>query len=173
MIRKILTAMLNEQHVKTCSSDEQLRTLMCEIESTINSRPLTRMSDKPNDLDVITPQDLLLLRPTVNLPPGKFDPKDIYSRRRWRQMQYLADLFWKRWVKEYLPDLQQRQRWLQPKRNAQIGDVVLIVDDHAPRNSWPMGVIQDAYKGKSGLVRSAKIKTKSTVLIRPTNRLTG
>ena len=170
-IRKILCAMLNEQHMKSYRNDEQLRTFMCEVERTINSRPLTRMSDEPNDLDVITPNDLLLLNNTDAFPPGVFNQKDLYSRRRWRQMQYMADIFWKRWTKEYLPDLQNRQKWFQPKRNIQIGDVVLIVDDQAPRNSWPMGLVEETYGDKQGLVRSAKIKTKTTVLTRPVTKL--
>ena len=170
-IRKILCAMLNEQHMKSYRNDEQLRTFMCEVERTINSRPLTRMSDEPNDLDVITPNDLLLLNNTVAFPPGVFNKKDLYSRSRWRQMQYMADIFWKRWTKEYLPDLQNRQKWFQPKRNVQIGDIVLIVDDQAPRNSWPMGLVYETHEDKQGLVRSAKIKTKTTVLTRPVTKL--
>ena len=170
-IRKLLSAILNEQHLKTCKSDEQLHTLMCEIEETLNSRPLTKASDDPNDFDVITPRDLLLLRPTASLPPGQFNERDIYSRRRWRQMQYFADLFWKRWLKEYLPELQRRQRWLQPQRNLQEGDVVLIVDDTTPRNSWPMGRVQQVHLDKRGLVRSATVKTKSTILMRPVTKI--
>ena len=170
-VRKIICAILNEQYLRTCRTEEQLRTLMCEIETTINSRPLTRTSDDPNDLDVITPQDVLLLQPNAAIPPGIFDHKDIYSKRRWRQMQYLADLFWKRWVREYLPELQKRQRWLNPSRNIQVGDLVLIADDQAPRNCWTKGLVQEAHTDKHGLTRSAKIKTKTTVLTRPISKL--
>jgi len=170
-VRKILCAMLAEQYLKSCRTDEQLHTLMCEVEATVNSRPLTRTSDNPNDLDVITPQDLLLLRPTTAFPPGVFNEKDVYAKRRWRQMQYLADLFWKRWIKEYLPELQRRQKWLQPKRNLQKDDVVLIVDDQAPRNSWTMGVVKETHVDKRGLVRSVKVKTKTAELTRPISKL--
>lgn len=169
--RKILSAILSEQNMKSCRTDEQLRTLMCEVECTINSRPLTKISDDPNDLDVITPQDLLLLQPTSNIPPGIFDQKDIYAKRRWRQIQYLADLFWKRWCKEYLPELQRRQKWLKPDRNIQLGDVVLVIDERAPRNSWPMGLVIETHEDKHGLTRSVKVKTKSTTLTRPITKL--
>ncbi len=101
-IRKILNSILNEQFLRTHQNEEQLRTLMCEVEAIINSRPLTRCSDDPHDLDVITPNSLLNLHPTVVPPPGNFTQKDQYAKGRWRQMQYLADLFWKRWTKEYL-----------------------------------------------------------------------
>ena len=52
------------------------------------------------------------------------DKQDVYVRRRWRQVQYLANLFWSRWIKEYLPFLQSRQKWLMPKRN--LSDIVLV-----------------------------------------------
>ena len=166
-----MCAALNEQHLKSHQTDEQLHTLMCEIEATINSRPLTKVSDDPSDLDVITPQDLLLLRPRGNLPPGCFNEKDIYSRRRWRQIQFLADLFWKRWVKEYLPELQRRQRWLQPSRNLEVGDVVLIVDETSPRNSWLMGRVTKTWPDRNGHVRQVDVQTKTTTLRRPISKL--
>ena len=170
-IRKILHGILSEQYLKTCQSEEQLRTLMCEVEAIINSRPLTRVSDDPGDLEVLTPNSLLLMKQVTEPPPGKFTGGDVYARKRWRQMQYLADLFWKRWLREYLPSLQQRQRWQQPERNLQIGDVVLIGDETAPRCSWLMGRVLETYPDKHGHVRSVKVKTMTSTLIRPITKL--
>ena len=93
--RKILQALLREQ----VTDDESLSTLMCEVESIMNSRPITVVPSDPNDLE----PHLLLLKSEVPLPPGLFRKEDLLSRRRWRQVQYLADIFWKRWSKEYLP----------------------------------------------------------------------
>ena len=76
--------------------DECLQTLLCEAESIINGRPLTKVSDDPNDLEPLTPNHLLLLRQNESLPPGLFEKNDTYSRRRWRQVQYLANVFWGR-----------------------------------------------------------------------------
>lgn len=170
-IRKILHAVLHEQHLKSSQSEEQLQTLMCEIEAIINSRPLTRASEDPNDLNIITPNHLLQFKTTSSPPPGRFTDKDMYSSKRWRQMQYLADIFWKRWVREYLPALQQRQKWLQPQRSLQVGDIVLIADQNAPRCSWPMARVEDVYPDSRGLVRSARLKTKMTTLTRPVTKM--
>ena len=170
-IRKILQALLTEQNIKVARSEEELHTLICEVENTINSRPLTRMSEDPNDCCVLTPNHLLQLRNPETLPPGVFTEKDAYARRRWRQVQFLANLFWKRWIAEYLPMLQTRQKWLQPKRNLQVGDIVLVVDYSAPRNSWPMGRVEKVHVGNKGLVRSVTVKTQSTTLDRPVNKL--
>ena len=134
-VRKILSALLKQQTV----DDECLHTFMCEVESIKNGRPLTKVSDDPNDLEALTPNHLLLLRPGPSLPPGVFDESDMYTKRRWRQAQYLSDVFWTRWLKEYLPELQRRQKWNKQRRNFAAGDVVLMVDDNSPRSLWPLG----------------------------------
>jgi hypothetical protein len=83
----------------------------------MNARPITKVSDDQRDLHALTPNHLLLTQSRQPLPPGVFSKADIYSKRRWRQVQYLVDIFWKRWIREYIPSLQRRQKWLQPKRN--------------------------------------------------------
>ena len=109
---------------------------MCEVESIINSRPITTISNDPNDLEPLTPKHLLLLKSPMALPPGVFNPQDYYSRKQWRQVQYLANVFWSRWIKEFLPLLQKRQKWCQTKNNLSVNDVVLVVDKALPRGAW-------------------------------------
>ena len=87
--RKILNALLNEQIL----NDEGLLTLMCEVEAVINGRPIRKVSEDSRDLEALSPNHLLLLRQGAVLPPGLFQREDNYSRRRWRQIQYLADQF--------------------------------------------------------------------------------
>ena len=135
------------------------------MESIVNGRPLTVLSDDPNDETPLTPNHLLLLRGGPHLLPGRFDQSDIYGRR-WRHVQFLSDQFWRRWVREYLPTLQLRQKWLRPQRNLQNGDVVLIMDENTPRKNWRMG-----RKRKDGLVRAARVKTSWTILTRPITKL--
>jgi hypothetical protein len=60
-VRKILLALLKQQTV----DDECLTTIMCEVESIMNSRPLTKVSDDPNDLEALTPNYLLLLQTSM------------------------------------------------------------------------------------------------------------
>lgn len=65
----------------------------------------------------------------------------------------MVNLFWQRWIHEYLLLLQERQKWHEIKRNLQIGDVVLVVDSNAARNSWPMGIIVETIADRAGLLR--------------------
>lgn len=165
-VRKLLSALMREQSV----DDESLSTLMCLVESTVNGRPLTIVSDDPNDFEPLTPNHLLLLRAGA-FPLGVTVKQDQYSRKRWRQIQYLADIFWRRWTREYLPTLQLRSKWHRVNKNLQIGDVVILLDDNTPRSCWPLGRVTATYPGSDGLVRSVSIRTKSTTLIRPVRKL--
>jgi hypothetical protein len=65
------------------ADDECLTTVMCEVESIMNNRPLTKFSDDPKDLSAFIPNHLLLLRPGHSLPPGTFSESDMYCQRRW------------------------------------------------------------------------------------------
>ena len=59
---------------------ETLSTFTCEIESNMNSRPLTNTSSDNNDPLPLTPNHFLLGRPTVNFPPGVFPRERLQSQ---------------------------------------------------------------------------------------------
>lgn len=166
-VRRILNSLLKEQAV----NDDCLQTVMCEIKTLIDGRPLTSISDDVNDLEPLTPNHLLLLKSQPSMPPGIFSKDDTYTRKRWKQVQYLADLFWTRWTREYLPLLQERQKWSRPRRNFIAGDVVLLVDSSSPCNSWIMGRVVETLPDSSGMVQRVKIQTKTNILERPANKL--
>ena len=63
--KKALKISLNGQLV----NDETLLTLMAEIESLLNSRPLTHVSVDPQDLEAITPNHFLIGRNSPNVAP--------------------------------------------------------------------------------------------------------
>ena len=166
-VRKVLNSTLRIQNL----DEEGLHTVFCEVEAIINSRPITKASTDLNDLEALTPNHLLLLKCKPSLPPGVFQKEDVYARRRWRQVQYMADLFWRRWVRKYLPLLQERQKWQSIKRSFAPGDFVIIVDETAPRNSWLSGRVVEAEKDRRGHVRKVRIRTKTGFLDRPISKL--
>lgn len=166
-VRKVLRALMKEQTV----DDETLSTLMCLVEGIVNGRPITTVSEDPNDYEALTPNHMLLLRAGPALPPGEFQRSDMYSRRRWRQVQYLADVFWRRWTKEYLPTLQESKKWTQSKENLRVGDMVLVSDENNPRNLWPLARVVETFPGKDGKVRTVKVKTRSSEMVRPIHKL--
>ena len=66
-------------------NDLELRTLLTEIESIVNNRHITAVSDDPADFAALTPKHFLLQRAT-QLPPGVFVREDKFFRRRWRKV---------------------------------------------------------------------------------------
>ena len=165
-VRRILTLLMKEQTL----TDETLLTLMCEVESTINSRPITVVSDDPNDMEPLTPNHLLMMRGPPTPVMDEVDRRDAY-RRRWKQVQYMAALFWRRWTREYLPALQQRNKWINPKPNLKVNDIVIVADETTLRNVWPIGRILAVFPGDDGLVRSVRVKTATSVLTRPVSKV--
>ena len=73
-VRKVMKSLMREQ----VTDDEGLSTLMCEVESIVNGRPITKVSDDLRDLEALTPHHLLLLNPASSIPPGKFTKEDNY-----------------------------------------------------------------------------------------------
>ena len=165
-VRKVLVSLLKDMVL----DDERLYTLLCEVESIVNDRPLTSVSDDPNDLEALTPSHLLKFRSGHPVPMRGLNETDRF-RRRWKHVQLLAEMFWKRWMLEYLPTLQRRQRWRDEKPNLSVGDLVLMLDDQAPRNQWPLARVSQTFAGADGLVRSVEVKTASGAFRRPITKL--
>jgi hypothetical protein len=88
-----------------------------------------------------------------------------------RQAQHIADVFWRRWNKEYVPQLIARQKLHSKRRNMQVGDIVLIADQSLPRGKWPLGIVESMAPERDGLVRSAVVRTSKSQLTRPMTQL--
>ena len=161
-IRKIFRSLLGVQVV----DDETLLTFMAEVEKIFNDRPLTPPSSDPQDLEPLTPSKLLLLCPNVCQSPTETGDVVSYVSKRWKQAHYLADVFWKRWIRKYIPALQLKQKWLRPRPSLAVGDLVLVVDEASPRGFWPKGIVQEVFPDKHGFVRQVLLRTVSSVLRR-------
>lgn len=57
-VKRVLNSVLHQQRL----DDDGLQTVMCEVEAILNDRPITKLSDDPNDLEPLTPNHLLLLK---------------------------------------------------------------------------------------------------------------
>ena len=171
-VRNVLTGTLREQ--SNALNDESFRTLLTEAECIVNSRPLTveNLAD-PSSMP-LSPSNVLTMKTRIVLPPpGIFQREDMYCRKRWRQVQYLANQFWSRWKKEYLSGLQKRQKWGGEKRNFRINDIVLVKDENLPRNQWPLARVVKVFASKDKLVRRVQllIPTSKSELQRPIHKL--
>lgn len=162
-VKQVLTQIMPQRN----PSDELLRAMLLEAESVINSRPLTFVPLEAHEDEALTPNHFLLGSSSGQKPPGEFSNTDLISRKSWRKSQHLANTFWQKWVKSYLPTLTRRTKWFANTKAIEIGDIALIVDEKLPRNSWPKGKIIATQPGRDGAVRKVTIQTKSGIYERP------
>ena len=135
-VRNILSALLSGHGLQV--DDVSLHTFMIEVEAIVNCR-LLAVNDvsSPEYLDPLTPSLLLTMKSSVVLPPlGSFQRADLYSKKRWHRVQYLANKFWLKWKADFHLSLQTRQKWVQVNRNVKVDDVVIVKDANLPSNQW-------------------------------------
>ena len=87
----------------------ELQTFVADAVRIVNDRPLTTVSDYPNDLSPITPSSFLgqHLSPNTRLC-GYHDKGDI--RKDFLYNSSLAHRFWHSWMRSYIPSLQGRNK---------------------------------------------------------------
>ena len=149
---------------------DELLTVVTEVESILNSRPLSYISC--DDLDEpLTPSHFLTGRRIMSLPDGlhcqdleddvQMVPADL--SRRMNHISGLLNQFWRRWKSEYLLELRDCHRYNTGKPDAKPvtkDDVVLIHDDK-PRGLWRLGRVINTVVGHDGRVRGATLKVSS------------
>ncbi len=156
--RRILDAMLSEVASKRLTH-EVLSTLMAEVTAIVNNRPLTPVSEDPEAPEILTPFTLLTQKSTVLTgTPGRFTSEDLHAAQ-WRQVQYLANIFWSRWRREFLPLLQTRRKWQHDQPNLREGDLVLLRSKEIVRNMWPLARITKVHESADGKVRKVELMT--------------
>ena len=147
---------------------EELETVLIEIESVVNSRPLTYLYDEVDE--ALTPSHLAIGRRLVsdvlrNDPPVEVKQTTESVNARYRYLQTIIDHYWKRFSKEYLLELHQhlnsRKGSYDELGEHLLGDVVLIKDDATKRKVWKKGRVEQLVRGNDGKVRGAVLKVKS------------
>ena len=145
----------------------EMATIFAEVKSIVNSRPLTYLSDDPNDLRPLTPNHLLLGRASADVPHGPYeDTKNTH--KRFQYVQTLVNNFWKRFITEYVPKLiaTGRSKWQKKESQIKKDDIVLIVENNVPRGKWILGRVLEVFPGKDGIVRNVRLKTENGELKR-------
>ena len=138
---------------------DELCEVVLGIEVSLNHRPLSYVEDD-QQFSTLTPNSLLFLSANIlpKLKPHRLEDRDL--RKRAKFLKATKDTMWRRWTTEYFRALSRRH---QLKHNTKpnslsIGDVVIIKSNKRIRNQWPMGVIEELFSGRDGIVREAKLR---------------
>ena len=154
--RRVLEGILIE-HGKQLD-DEGLLTVLSETARVVNSRPLCPLENDDHSLEPLSPNLLLTMKSRIVSPLiTTVTRADLYSSKRWKRVQYLANLFWSRWRKEFLTLYHQRKKWSKERPNICVGDIVLVMDEQVHRSFWKMARVIDTKLSLDGLVRSVQL----------------
>ena len=151
---------------------ESFYTLLVQIESILNSRPLYPISADPYDLQALTPGHFLIGEALTALPQR--DVTEIPTNRlnNYQHLQQMFQHFWQRWSREYLHTLQQRNKWrFSSLGEIQVGDLVLLKEDNVTPLKWNMGRITKLHPGKDEEVRVVTVRTNQGEVQRGVQRV--
>ena len=167
-VKEVMTGLLKEKVL----TDPQLATLLTEVESILNNRPLTHISTDSEDLEALTPNHILLGLHKQWGFVTDVDKKDVTSRKHWRQVQALTQMFWERWLKEYLPEQTKRVKWREHSTNLVAGQLVVLSDEQSKKKGkWCLARISRTLPGDDGIVRTVEVRTADGTYIRPVTKL--
>ena len=152
---------------KPCLRYCEVETVLVEIEHTLNSRPLTYMSEE-NYAESITPHHLLYgwdinrKNSDINYFIELSEASD--ARKQLSNLQQIVSHINKRFYNEYILALRERHQYDRQShhphlQNVSIGDIVLVKDVNLPRLRWKKGRITKLIKGNDGLVRGVSLDT--------------
>ena len=143
---------------------EEFITMLQHVARIVNSTPLWEGSNDDGEPQPISPQMLLTQRDdgcrNQTSTPQLYNDSDLiaYGKNRWKRIECLADTFWEQW-QTYMYDIgSRREKWTEKRRNAQVGDLVLMRDKQTQRLDWPTAEIIEVYPDAENIVRSVMVK---------------
>ena len=158
MVKLVKTAMTcvlasNTLHFET------LRTVLATAEAVVNRRPLTKLSDDPDDHLPLTPNHFLNPSPDQQsvLITDMPEPTVNLLKKEWSGVLALNEHFRKRFVREYLPLLHGRMKWRATKPSLKVGQLVLLVEETKRRGLWKIGVV-DSLESNKNIVIGAHVR---------------
>ena len=166
-IRTIRQILMNlPEMIQRVPTLDELETSFADAEYVMNCRPLTK-SPSSDGLPPLRPRDLMVgaLDPAdVCGPPALSEPGDILHRGHQRSRR-ISELWWDRWIAEYLPSMQRRSKWLMASRNFAIGDLILLCDEKCPGYlKYPYAIIVGTKIDSDGRVRSVTARMSDGTL---------
>ena len=150
-------------------TEETFHSFLTQVEEILNSRPLTYVPDNGLSYQPITPNHFLIGRPHKRLPSILSITKDY--NKDWKRCITLSHQFWTRLLREFIPTMARKPKWIKDQKPLEVGSLVWILEDMTPRGIWPVGIVEKLSHSNDGKVRSCEIRTGFGKQTRPVNKL--
>ncbi|XP_070510427.1 uncharacterized protein [Cardiocondyla obscurior] len=156
---------------QTVLTYEELTTIIIQIESILNTRPLCPISEDATDLAVLTPSHFVVGESLSILPQPDLFSEPLSRLGRWQLLRQMVDNFWRKWSAECLQRYQAISKWHHTSTEIKPGSLVLIVDERYLPGKWPLARVIKLHPGADGLTRVVTIKTAASTYKRPIAKL--
>ncbi|XP_074114130.1 uncharacterized protein LOC141537182 [Cotesia typhae] len=156
---------------ETSFTFEDFSTLLAQVEAVLNSRPLSALSDDPEDLSALTPGHFIRGAALNSIPEPSLTSVNESRPSQFQRIQERFQQFWNRWSAECLSAHQSISKWRYQQDDIKLGSLVLITDERLPPSKWPLARVIQLHPGKDGLTRVVTLKTATTILTRPIVKL--
>ena len=154
--KRAIKMAINDQRL----SAPEFLTLCLEVSNTMNERPLGLMPSIDSEINVLTPNCLLLGRAQAS-NPGGWQPEGLSLKTRYQLVSSIGEQFWKHWLQLFAPSLVYQRKWHKEKPDLQEGDVVLVADSNSLRGCYYLARVKEVHPGKDGRVRTATLAYKN------------
>ena len=134
---------------------EDFTTVLAQVESCLNSRPLISLPLDDDGIGALTPGYFLISRPLEALPDPSFSYGSLVLLRRWHLCQAIVRHFWQCWSSEYITILKRYTKWHYPSRNTCVGGIVILQQDNLIPSKWPLARVIKIHAGRDDLDASS------------------
>ncbi|XP_036143903.1 uncharacterized protein LOC118645955 [Monomorium pharaonis] len=156
-------------HLKRTLGDVSLTvgemfTVLAQVEAILNSRPITALSEDPNDLRALTPGHFLIGESPQAYPERNLEEVPANRLSRWQHVEKIRQQLWKRWQGEYLSTCQQRSKWnSENSTKFQVGQLVMLKESESMPLKWTLARITEVHPGADKIVRTVTVRTRKGV----------
>ncbi|XP_075163179.1 uncharacterized protein LOC142235805 [Haematobia irritans] len=165
-----------KNHLKKMSGQirhtfEEFATILATIESCLNSRPLTPISDNIDDFGALSPGHFLIGGSLLSPAEPEESANNTSLLNRWRRLKLIQQEFCRRWKAEYLKELHKRTKWKNSQEDLKINDLVVLRHEALAPNDWRLGRVIKLHHGRDNRVRVVDLRTQNGIISRPIHKL--
>ncbi len=155
-VKRALKFAIHEQRL----SATELLTVCTEAANLINERPLGTLPELGSEINVLTPNCLLLGRATA-LNPNDWESEYPSVRSRQHLVASISNQFWVHWMELFAPSLVYQQKWHEKQRDIKKNDVVLVLDSNSLKGEYRLAIVTQTHPGRDGKVRTVTVSYKN------------
>ena len=135
----------------------EMLTVFTRAANLLNERPIGYLPSLDNEINILTPNNLLLGR-SASANPGVSDAVTPSIAQRLHVVNDAVDCFWQKWTELYAPTLIKQSKWMDEARPFQKDDIVLVADSNVMKGEYRVAVVHEVHPSQDGVVRRVSIR---------------